>query len=83
MEAGARMSGPRPGVYRHFKGNLYQLICTAIHSETLERMAVYRQLYGDRAVWVRPLSMWDERVDRKSTRLNSSHSTSSRMPSSA
>lgn len=51
------MSGPRPGVYRHFKGNLYQLICTAIHSETLERMAVYRQLYGDRAVWVRPLSM--------------------------
>lgn len=64
MEAGARMSGPRPGVYRHFKGNLYQLICTAIHSETLERMAVYRQLYGDRAVWVRPLSMWDERVER-------------------
>lgn len=64
MEAGARMSGPRPGVYRHFKGNLYQLICTAIHSETLERMAVYRQLYGDRAVWVRPLSMWNERVER-------------------
>ena len=56
------MSGPKPGVYRHFKGNLYQLICTAIHSETLERMAVYRQLYGDRAVWVRPLSMWDEDV---------------------
>ena len=58
MEAGARMTTPRPGVYRHFKGNLYQLICTAIHSETLERMAVYR------AVWVRPLSMWDEPVER-------------------
>ena len=58
------MSGPRPGVYRHFKGTLYQLICTAVHSETLERMAVYRQLYGDRTVWVRPLSMWDEPVER-------------------
>ena len=58
------MTTPRPGVYRHFKGNLYQLLFTAIHSETMERMAVYRQLYGERAVWVRPLAMWEDTVER-------------------
>lgn len=58
------MSELKPGVYRHFKGNLYELICVATHSETLEPMAVYRQLYGDGGVWVRPASMWDEPVTR-------------------
>ena len=58
------MPEPKPGVYRHFKGNEYRLLCVACHSETLEPMVVYQALYGDRGVWVRPLSMWDETVER-------------------
>ena len=54
----------KPGVYRHFKGNLYELLCTAKHSETLEEMVVYRALYGEGGVWVRPASMWDEHVEK-------------------
>ena len=54
----------KPGVYRHFKGNEYRLLCVARHSETLEPMVVYQALYGDKGVWVRPLSMWDETVER-------------------
>lgn len=53
-----------PGYYRHFKGNYYQLIEVAKHSETLEPMVVYRALYGDRGLWVRPASMWNEIVDK-------------------
>lgn len=52
------------GVYRHFKGNAYEVIAVAKHSETLESMVVYRALYGDGGVWVRPISMWDETVER-------------------
>lgn len=51
------------GVYRHFKGNAYEVIAVAKHSETLESMVVYRALYGDGGVWVRPLSMWNETVE--------------------
>lgn len=58
------MTTPLPGIYRHYKGNEYQLIDVATHSETEEAMAVYRPLYGDRALWVRPLTMWQESVDR-------------------
>ena len=54
----------KPGVYRHFKGNLYELLYTAKHSETLEEMVVYRALYGEGGVWVRPASMWDEHVEK-------------------
>lgn len=54
----------KPGVYRHFKGNLYQLLFVAKHSETLEDMVVYRALYGQRGVWVRPAAMWNETVER-------------------
>ena len=54
----------KPGIYRHFKGNRYRLLYVAKHSETLEPMVVYQALYGDRGVWVRPLSMWDETVER-------------------
>ena len=61
------MQEPRPGVYRHFKGNEYRLLCIARHSETLEPMVVYQALYGDKGVWVRPLSMWDETVERDGT----------------
>lgn len=53
----------RPGKYRHFKGKEYELICTATHSETMELMVVYRALYGEFGVWVRPLSMWNELVE--------------------
>ena len=54
----------RPGRYRHFKGNEYELLYVARHSETLEPMVVYRALYGERGVWVRPAAMWSEAVDR-------------------
>ena len=54
----------RPGRYRHFKGNEYAVLFTARHSETMEEMVVYRALYGDRDVWVRPASMWNETVER-------------------
>ncbi len=51
-----------PGIYKHYKGNLYELIGIANHSETLERMVLYRALYGEGEMWVRPISMWDELV---------------------
>ena len=54
----------KPGIYRHFKGNLYQLLAVATHSETQEPMVVYRALYGVRGLWVRPAAMWQEMVDR-------------------
>ncbi|MBR3961552.1 MAG: DUF1653 domain-containing protein [Clostridia bacterium] len=50
------------GKYRHYKGNLYEVIGVANHSETLEKMVVYRALYGERELWVRPASMWNEIV---------------------
>ena len=50
------------GLYRHYKGNLYELLLTARHSETEEPLAVYRALYGDYGVWVRPLAMFTESV---------------------
>lgn len=54
----------RIGRYRHFKGNEYQVIGIARHSETLEPMVVYRALYGEGGLWARPASMWAERVER-------------------
>ena len=54
----------KTGKYRHFKGNEYEVLCTARHSETLEEMVVYRALYGERGIWVRPASMWNEMVVR-------------------
>ena len=54
----------RPGRYRHFKGKEYELLFVATHSETLEPMVVYRALYGERGVWVRPASMWNEVIER-------------------
>ena len=58
------MSELKPGIYQHFKGNRYQLLYVARHSETLEDMVVYRALYGEGGVWVRPASMWNEHVDK-------------------
>ena len=54
----------KKGIYRHYKGNNYELIGIAKHSETLEPMVVYKALYGDRGLWVRPLSMWEEEVEK-------------------
>lgn len=54
----------KPGLYRHFKGNLYRLLYVAKHSETLEPMVVYQALYGEKGIWVRPAAMWNEHVDR-------------------
>ena len=54
----------KPGRYRHFKGNEYEVIGLARHSETQEEMVVYRALYGDFGLWVRPVSMWNEAVER-------------------
>ncbi len=51
------------GFYRHYKGNLYEVIDVARHSEDLKEMVVYRALYGDFGLWVRPLSMFIEDVD--------------------
>lgn len=53
----------KKGIYRHYKGNEYQLLDMAIHSETLEEMVVYRALYGEQKVWVRPAYMWEEEVE--------------------
>jgi len=51
-----------PGTYRHYKGNLYEVVDVARHSETEEQLVVYRALYGERGLWVRPLAMFDETV---------------------
>lgn len=51
------------GIYRHYKGNLYQVLHTAQHSETEESLVVYRCLYGEYDVWVRPLAMFVETVE--------------------
>ncbi len=52
------------GKYRHFKGNEYEVIGIANHSETLEKMVVYRALYGEKEIWVRPANMWNEEITR-------------------
>ena len=58
------MAEIRPGRYRHFKGGEYEVLATAIHSETLEPMVVYRALYGEGGLWVRPAAMFLETVQR-------------------
>lgn len=50
------------GLYRHYKGGQYELMGTARHSETLETMTVYRALYGEHGLWVRPAAMFTETV---------------------
>jgi len=52
------------GRYRHFKGNEYEVLCIAKHSETLEDLVIYRALYKDGGVWARPVSMWCETVEK-------------------
>jgi hypothetical protein len=52
-----------PGRYRHYKGGVYEVIGTARHSETLEPLTLYRSLYGEHGLWVRPAAMFEEIVD--------------------
>ena len=52
----------RPGIYRHYKNLLYEVLGTVRHSETLEPMTLYRALYGERGLWVRPAAMFSEEV---------------------
>ena len=59
------MSAIEPGVYRHFKGQEYEVIGTARHSETEEQYVLYRPLYGAGDLWIRPIEMWEERVERE------------------
>lgn len=58
------MESIKPGRYRHFKGKEYEVLGVARHSETEEELVVYRALYGDFGLWVRPVSMWNEAVER-------------------
>lgn len=60
---------PVPGRYRHFKGNPYEVLGVARHSETGEEMVVYRALYGEFGLWVRPVSMFVETVERDGRRV--------------
>ncbi|MBI2144920.1 DUF1653 domain-containing protein [Candidatus Woesearchaeota archaeon] len=59
----------KPGKYRHYKGNEYEVIGTAKHSETLEELVVYRALYGERALWVRPKAIFLETVEANGRRI--------------
>lgn len=64
------MQQPLLGRYRHYKGQEYELLHLARHSETEEWLAVYRQCYGDESVWVRPLSMFTEKVQSATGEIN-------------
>ena len=56
------MNTIKPGIYRHYKGKLYEVSGIARHSETEEALVVYRALYGDYGLWVRPAAMFNETV---------------------
>lgn len=56
------------GIYRHYKGNLYIVLDICYHSETLEKMVVYRALYGDNKLWVRPYDMFFDEVNKNGQR---------------
>jgi hypothetical protein len=57
------------GTYRHYKGKMYEVIGVAKHSETLEELVVYRALYGDNGLWVRPLKMFLEEIEVNGLRI--------------
>ena len=54
----------KKGFYKHFKGNIYELLDIAKNSETLEDMVIYRACYDEKDLWVRPACMWDEEVEK-------------------
>lgn len=59
----------KTGIYRHYKDKLYQVIGVARHSETEEEHVVYRPLYGERGLWIRPLSMFDETIEHDGVKV--------------
>ncbi len=59
------MSELKPGIYQHYKGPEYQVLGVAKHSETEEEHVVYRALYGEQGLWLRPLSMFVEQVEHE------------------
>lgn len=59
----------KPGKYRHFKGNEYEVLGVGLHSETLEEMVIYRALYGNCGLWVRPAAMWNEMVEKDGEKI--------------
>ena len=61
---------PRPGRYRHYKGNDYRVVGIARHSETLEPLVVYQALYGERGLWVRPAAMFVETVEYRGEKVS-------------
>ncbi len=63
MHDASSAAEPAPGLYRHYKGNHYEVLGTATHSESAERLVVYRPCYGERGLWVRPLAMFVEEVE--------------------
>ena len=64
MQAKTQTQKITPGFYQHFKGNPYQVIDIVRHSETQEEMVLYKALYGDFGLWVRPLAMFAETIER-------------------
>ncbi len=60
---------PRPGLYRHYKGNDYRVIGLARHSESLDPLVVYQALYGERGLWVRPAAMFVETIELNGQRV--------------
>ena len=60
---------PKPGLYRHYKGNDYRVVGLARHSETLDPMVVYEALYGEGGLWVRPAAMFAETVEIEGKRM--------------
>jgi len=57
------MDNIKPGLYRHYKGDLYHVIGVCRHTETLEECVIYQSLYGDYGLWVRPLAMFQESIE--------------------
>lgn len=58
-----------PGIYEHYKGNRYEVLGVARHFETEKELVVYRALYGERGLWVRPLEMFMERVEQEGNQV--------------
>ena len=70
---GLNMDEVKLGKYRHFKGNLYEVLGIATHSETLEDYVVYRALYGEMGLWIRPKEMFFEKISRDGKMIDRFH----------